>query len=118
MRTVHLLVMTLLFHAGCEGCDFSYGPIEVVVTVTPEDVPAEVTLCAHEVCETHTTGEDTGVATNSALFWVGWQGYAVCKVPDLVITVTAEGCAEETLTQDAGVPSKTSTAFDVALDCG
>lgn len=30
----HLSLAALLFHAGCEGCDFSFGPIPVSVTVT------------------------------------------------------------------------------------
>jgi hypothetical protein len=122
-----LALFALPAQTGCEGCDFSFGPVPVHVIVTP-DVRATVTLCPRtDPCEVAVTeSTDTGLGGycdygpdgNVASFCVGWQGYVTCLYPQLEITVGAEGCE----TQHVSVPARRprddfGVEVEVALDC-
>ena len=121
MRTVGLAIgAALLANAGCESCDWSFGPIPILVTVSPE-VPARVTVCAEDQsCETIDTGVDTGMSgePGAAEFFIGWHGYTQCRQPALEILVVADGCTPKTCLVERQKHSDTSGLIDVTLDCG
>lgn len=121
MRTLGLATsIALLANAGCESCDFSFGPIPIEVVVSPE-VPARVTVCAEDQgCSTVDTGVDTGMSgePGAAEFFVSWHGYTQCRQPALEILVVADGCAPRTVNVERMKHDETSGHIEVALDCG
>jgi hypothetical protein len=120
MRWARVAVVAALANAGCESCDFTFGPIEVTVVVTP-DVPARVTLCAEEQgCQTADTAADTGMSgeAGAAEFFVGWHGYTQCKQPALEILVVAEGCATRSVAVERKRHVELVGPIEVGLDCG
>ena len=130
-----LFLVTMLGHAGCEGCDFSFGPIPLVVRVTPEDAEATVIVCDEEdeavYCTTLGAPVDTGLGVDTALAVdtgesvpgtlsssVGWDGYISCRYPELEIDVTAPGCEPVHVSVPRQRPPEGAITVDVALDCG
>lgn len=118
----------MLGHAGCEGCDFSFGPIPLVIRVTPEDAEATVVICDEEDEEVYCTTlganadtggtVDTGVSVPGTLeSSVSWDGYVTCRYPELEIDVTAPGCAPVHLSVPRQRPPEGGITLDVALDC-
>src|SRR5690606_8917928 len=98
----------------CEGCDFSFGPVPVRVELSPA-VSGEVTVCPEEQpCRTVEAVD--GVASTE----VRWQGYMVCRHPELHVSVDAEGCAPADVIVERVVPPEDDpiARVPIALDCG
>jgi len=95
-----LLPFLLVGLSGCEGCDFSYGPLPLMYTVTLVDAQGEPTAgpLRHGLVEYCDTDGSCGSAPLSLRARstvhgsVGWEGYVTCRVPDVTVWVTVEGC--------------------------
>lgn len=118
-----VLAALLLAGPGCEGCDFSFGQVQLSVQVEPEDVDATVTLCTEdEGCQVRWVGTavDTGFDTGlgSGVFRVGHEGYLVCQVPAYTLTVESPDCQTVTIEERARAVGNAETLVRVSLDCG
>lgn len=91
-RALLVALVPLSSASACESCDFSFGPIPVTVSWTPEDRPATVEICGEEACFDVASGADPSWPPGQIQTHTGWDGYAVCRYPALVVTVEAEGC--------------------------
>ena len=123
----NLVVGVALAGAGCESCEFSFGPIPLVIDVLPDDVLAEVTVCEGEgACRTldPATASSTSTpygATAPAGAWVtyvGWDEGLVCRYPELQITVTAPGCRPGVIEVPKSKPDEDRIDVTILLDCG
>lgn len=117
-----LALSTLLFHGvGCESCEFSFGPVVLAVPVNPVNRPVTVTVCAEEqICETVVLPADDGTPPDPdlppmedepqpgepATFFLQWHGYGACKIPEMTVTVSAEGCETVEIHRDRRRPSR------------
>lgn len=123
-----LLWVLTLGHAGCESCDFSFGPIPFEIRVTPADAGATVIVCSEDGKELHcgTFGPtpDTGTSWNPTptppgtfRSVVGWDGYVACRYPELEVDVTAPGCAPAHVFVPRQKPPEGVLLVEVTLDC-
>lgn len=115
--------LVLSLDTACEGCDFSFGPISVLVEVTPRSAPATVTICPKDqTCQTLPVGpteDDPDVKPGTARFPVAWQGYAVCRAPTMTIEVEAPGCETATVSRRRHKHEPdVELVVPVALKCG
>lgn len=129
----HVLCALCLLGAGCESCDFSFGPIPVELSVTPRGAKGTITLCDQEGkevrCNTLSFPQSPEELPPNWLFpepppegtvqtMVDWDGYVACRFPGLEIDVQAEGCEPLHVSVPKSKPrGREILRVDLELDC-
>ncbi|MCA9711779.1 MAG: hypothetical protein KDK70_38440, partial [Myxococcales bacterium] len=67
---------------------------------TPADRPADVEVCAEGGCFVLHSEDQPDEPPGQVETHVGWQGYAACRYPALVVTIEADGCEPAVVERD------------------